>query len=142
VEDSSRDTDAQQDFSGSEMLGGRESPNMTNGHKNEKFIPKPRETRSSELEGQKMKIRNQLDSLSRLDPTTRDLGNADARKQIQLLEEELLKLRGVARELVDSFRQSLEQKKQKLSRKTAYWKMRRWMSMKWLKPKAVKSKRS
>jgi hypothetical protein len=76
----------------------------------------PETTQISELEGQKQEIQNQLDSLSRLDPTTRDLGNADARKQIQVLEEELLKLRGVARELVDSFRQSLEQEKQKISR--------------------------
>jgi hypothetical protein len=74
----------------------------------------PETSQISELEGHKQKIQNQLDSLLRLDPTTRDLGNADARKQIQLLEEEVLKLRGVARELVDPFRQSLEQEKQKL----------------------------
>ena len=86
------------------------------GERSQERDVQPETTQVSELEAQKQKIQKQLDSLSRLDPTTRDLENADTGKQIRLLEEDLLKLGGVARELVDSFRRSLEQEKQKPSR--------------------------
>jgi hypothetical protein len=46
VEGSSQNYRRPKGFSGNKMLGVRESPNMTNGHKNEKFNPKPHKSQN------------------------------------------------------------------------------------------------